>query len=157
MKQSVESLGRIRLQGVALLAVTLVVGVLAGMAGERYRATRREPPRPFPPAVGELPAPYRQLDLSDDQRARILEILERRHASTDSVLREVVPKLRAVTDSVQQEIRAVLTPEQRAKLDEEFGGFVPPALGPGVPGGPPGPGGPGRPPGRTRGPPPGRR
>jgi Spy/CpxP family protein refolding chaperone len=121
MKNSVESLGRIRAKGIALLAVTFLVGGLAGMAAERMRSR----PTPFPemnPGMmpfkpGAMPPMFRELNLTPEQRRQILEIMERSRPRTDDVLGEMMPRLRAVTDSVRDEIHAVLTPDQAAKLD----------------------------------------
>ncbi len=123
MKQGVESLGRIKLQGIALLFLALVVGILAGAAGERLRATREEPGRPFArgPGMfrpGELPPWYEELDLTPEQREKITEILEQTRPLTDSIMREMLPRIRAVTDSIRAEIGSLLTPEQREKLDD---------------------------------------
>ncbi|MGD8868607.1 MAG: hypothetical protein PVI01_13300 [Gemmatimonadales bacterium] len=125
MKNSVESLGRIRAQGVALLVVMFVAGVLAGMALERLRARPDFPPpgqergmgmiRPFGPE--RLPPMFEALNLTADQQAQIAEIIEQSRPRTDELLESMLPRLRAVTDSVRNEIRAVLTPEQAAKLD----------------------------------------
>lgn len=125
MKNSVESLGRIRTQGIALLLATFVAGALAGMALERLRTRPEFPPpgqerglgmmRPFAP--GGLPPMFEELNLTDEQRASISEIIERSRPRTDELLQSMLPRLRAVTDSVREEIRAVLTPEQAVKLD----------------------------------------
>ncbi len=125
MKNSVESLGRIRAQGITLLVVTFVVGALAGMAFERFRAPRpglppgREPGlgmmRPF--GTDRLPPMFEELNLTAEQRALISEIMERSQPRTDELLDSMLPRLRAVTDSIRDEIRAVLTPEQAVKLD----------------------------------------
>lgn len=76
---------------------------------------------------------FRELNLTDEQRAQIHEIMEQAGPQTDEVLNELLPRLRAVTDSIHDEIRAVLTPEQAAKLDSLLprGRFGP---GPGRPG-----------------------
>ena len=50
MTNGIESLGRIRAQGIAIILLSFVVGVLVGFAGERLRATRA--PRPFEPKAG---------------------------------------------------------------------------------------------------------
>ena len=125
MKNTVESLGRIRAQGVALLVITFVVGALAGVAFERLRAPRpdfppgREPGlgmmRPFGP--DRLPPMFEELNLTTEQRAQISEIMERSRPRTDELLESMLPRLRAVMDSVRDEIHAVLTPEQAVKLD----------------------------------------
>ena len=144
MKEGFESLGRVRLQGITLLAVTFVVGALAGMAGERIRAQRTQPFSAFPPRAGEVPRPYERLDLTDEQRDRIDGILAARRVVTDSLMRGVFPRLRAMTDSIRLEIREVLTAEQREKLEKERGEFGRPGFGP--------PGARGMPPGGRRGP-----
>ncbi len=43
--------------------------------------------------------------------------MERRRPRTDELLREMLPRLRAVTDSLEAEVRAVLTAEQAVRLD----------------------------------------
>ena len=125
MKNSVESLGRIRAQGITLLVVTFVAGALAGMAFERLRAPRpasppgREPGlgmmRPFGP--DRLPPLFEELNLTTEQQAQISEIMERSQPRTAELLDSMLPSLRAVMDSVRDEIHAVLTPEQAVKLD----------------------------------------
>ena len=130
MKDSVESLGRIRAKGIALLGVTFVVGMLAGLAAERALASRRGPEFPPPrammrggPRPGELPPMFRRLDLSDEQETEIEAILERARPRTEAVWEEMRPRLEAAMDSVTEEIRKVLTADQSAKLDsitEEF-------------------------------------
>ncbi len=76
---------------------------------------------------------FGELNLTDEQRARIREIMEQAWPQTDEIMSELLPRLRAVTDSIHDEIRAVLTPEQAAKLDSLLprGRFGP---GPGRPG-----------------------
>ena len=71
--------------------------------------------RPFGP--GRLPPLFEELNLSPAQRAEIVEIIERSRPRTDELLESMLPRLRAVTDSVRDEIHAVLTPEQAARLD----------------------------------------
>lgn len=125
MRDGIESLGRVRAKGIAILLLTFLVGGLAGAAFERARASRStpEPTAPWWEArrgagrPGRLPPMFRELNLTDEQRARIREIMERGRPRTDEVLNEMLPRLRAVTDSIQGEIRSVLTPEQAAQLD----------------------------------------
>lgn len=120
MKEGVESLGRVRAQGIALLLLTFVAGILVGLAAERVRAVRRAP-RPFEPGPemvgrfreGVMPSMFRALGLTAEQREQIAVIMESGRPRTEVVLDE----LRAVTDSIRQEIRAVLTAEQAAALD----------------------------------------
>jgi len=117
MTKGLESLGRVNTQGIALVVVAFLVGGLAGVAGERLWMAQHAPgpPVPFP---GRSPRFFEQLDLSPQQQDRINAIFEESQPLTDSVLQESMPRLRFVYDSIQQEIRTVLTPEQRERLDQ---------------------------------------
>jgi Spy/CpxP family protein refolding chaperone len=123
--EGVESLGRIRRQGIALLILAFITGAIAGGAIMRMRdrshdwhmsrdgmgyIARRE----------GLPPGFEALGLSASQKAQITEILKRRRPRTDSLLRVSLAPLHAMIDSTRAEIRAVLTPEQRAKMDTMF-------------------------------------
>jgi Spy/CpxP family protein refolding chaperone len=122
MKDGFESLGRVRAQGLALLAIAFAVGVLAGMALERVRAAKLAPQPPAPAGwVGArdgLPPGLNQLALTPDQEQRIRNILEAQRPVTDSLVQQTMPRLAAIHDSVRAEIRAVLTPEQQQRFDE---------------------------------------
>jgi Spy/CpxP family protein refolding chaperone len=143
MKDGFESLGRVRLQGIALLALAFAAGALGGMALERVRASRARPEPPgWMPMRGDLPPGFGGLGLTAEQREQIQAIFRASRPRTDSVLQASLPRLQAIQDSVRAEIRAVLTPDQQRMFDEmESRG--PRARGglrnrPGFPGGPPG-------------------
>lgn len=147
MTDAIESLGRIRIQAIVLLIVAFVAGGLAGAAVEHVRLAHRRPAFPMGPGPafgalrGGVPGYYNRLGLSPDQRARISAILKRAQPRTDSLLNETLPQLRAITDSVRREIRAVLTPDQAARLDRERRrrGWQETGIRPVPPGGPPPP------------------
>ncbi len=119
MSNSGNSALRLRIQGAVLIVLIFVVGVLAGGAVERVRASREKPMRPFR-QPGELPRPFARLGLTEEQRTEISEIFESGRPRAESVMQELMPHLRAINDSIQAQIREVLTPEQAAILDEEF-------------------------------------
>jgi hypothetical protein len=58
-----------------------------------------------------------QLNLSDEQRASVDEVLSRRRAETEALLEALYPQLRAQVDSANGEIRALLTTEQQEAFD----------------------------------------
>lgn len=123
MKDGIESLGRVRIQGITLLVVAFLVGALAGVAADRALFRRASAPQAFErprPGPTFLPPPLERLDLSEEQRRQIRDILERRQPNTDSILHAALPQLRAITDTIREEIREVLTPQQRERLDREF-------------------------------------
>ena len=114
---------RVRLLGFGVLAVTFVVGALAGAAVDRVvlsdapddaRQERRE--------EGDRDRSYiiDRVEMSDVQRAAIDSILERRADRMRAVWREVEPQLDAITDSARSEIMGVLTPEQRAEYEAKM-------------------------------------
>ncbi len=130
MKRDIESLGRIRLQGLALLGLTFLIGTLVGVAGDRALLQPERPSHPFGPGRvsfdgirgthSTLPPHLERLNLSNEQRAAIVAILERTRPTTDSILGTFLPRLRAVRDSIGEAIRVVLTPEQRERLERDF-------------------------------------
>ena len=121
MTSGADAALRLRIQGAVLIALIFVVGILAGGATERIRASREKPMRPFR-QMGDLPRPFARLGLTEEQRTEITTIFERRRPQTESVLHELMPHLQAINDSIHAEIRNILTPEQAALLDESFGG-----------------------------------
>jgi hypothetical protein len=106
---------RARLTGAALLAGVFLAGALAGGAAVRV-LDRRPPPGEGHGRGGRLPPALEALHPTADQRARIHAILRASKPRIDAVVREMLPRLRAVTDSVEMEIRTVLTESQRAQL-----------------------------------------
>jgi Spy/CpxP family protein refolding chaperone len=100
-----------------LLALTFLVGMLAGAASTRV-LNAREPERAEarPPAKGKHYL-FEELDLRPDQRAAIDAIMARRRVLMDSVWKEHGAPIRAAYDSTRAEISTVLTPEQRVEYD----------------------------------------
>ena len=92
MNAHLESLGRVKLQGVLLLAVVFGIGAVAGVAIER--AWEARPGHPPPPGQGIPPAWRHQLRLTDDQDRQIQEILEKNRSRADAVLDQFLPRLR---------------------------------------------------------------
>ncbi len=127
-----ETAARLRLQGMAMLAVSLGVGVLAGVAGERLRSAASTPEPPFERfdrfnrggggrgGGGGLPPPFQQLGLSDEQREQIAAVMESRRARTESLMQELLTPLAAEMDSVRSAIAEILTPAQLADLNAAF-------------------------------------
>jgi hypothetical protein len=58
-----------------------------------------------------------ELGLDSLQRARVDSVFARRRVQIDSFWKGPGRSLRAIMDSTRQEVRAVLTPEQRARFD----------------------------------------
>ena len=131
-----------------LTTAVVILGVFlagAAMGAGVYHWARPHRPPPPPPGL-----PLRELDLTPAQEEKVREITERHHGELEGVMRETFPRVRAINEQIEREVRAILTPEQQKRLDElKARRPPPPPGGPGGPGGPP----PGEPP---PGPPPGR-
>jgi Spy/CpxP family protein refolding chaperone len=108
---------RARWMGIAMLLATFFVGMLAGAATVRVVAARE--PNAQPAAADSTSHRHflDQLGLTPDQRRAADAILERRHKQVDAFWKQNGPELRAIVDSTRAEIRAILTPVQRALAD----------------------------------------
>ena len=128
MKAGTESLGPVRMQAIVLLLLAFLAGALVGGATERvllHRAARVD--RAGGP--GGRAGFYGWLGVSDAQRTQIDAIFAKRRPHLDSLN----AMRRSAMDSARKEMDAVLTPDQRAKLDSSRargrggrGGYGPP-------------------------------
>ncbi len=107
---------------IAIAAVVLVITFLSGAAAGFLIAHvgmfRRGP---FPGRSRHVPQMMvrhlsRTLDLTDDQRKKVDEIVMRHHARIVQLQDSTRPQLRQELDAANREIEALLTPEQRQKF-----------------------------------------
>jgi hypothetical protein len=108
-------------RGAVLLAITFAAGVLAGGAADRA-TTRRQSVTPH--LALQAPFLLDRLDLTTEQRHAADSILTRSSPRSEAAIREMVPRLAAIADSVNAELAAILTPAQRAKLASMTRGTV---------------------------------
>jgi hypothetical protein len=127
----------------ALLISVFVAGIVGGAAFSSILQARSKPALGRPTGAGSLRgmiAPwfvmgdsaqeYRgfapmvlnrrlsgELDLTEEQRGDLLKVLEGRQAQASSLMADLRPKLRAQLDSLQSEIRILLSPVQRELFD----------------------------------------
>jgi len=155
--------GRIHLASAAIVLGAFVAGAAAGAGLHAWLGPRPGPrhgPPGGPPPRG-LPPYLRELDLSADQERQAEAIFERHRAAIDAVMRDSMPRIQAIDERVEEELGAILRPEQKARL-AELRKRRPPPPPPGARGGPGGPPTPDFPPGPggfpppPPGPPPGR-
>lgn len=146
---------QIRLLTALIVFATFLLGLGAGIGLEHARTPHRPPRPPIP----FLPGPPGALQLSPQQEARAREIGERYRPKLEAVWRDSMPKLQALNEQMEAELRAMLTPTQRTLLDELKARRPPPPPPPGTPPPPgsplppPPPGGFAPPPGGPRPPP----
>lgn len=124
MKSGYESLGRLRSQALILLFAVFAIGAFAGVAATRLFWSPEGPPPHKPPKhehpdrPGLPPHLTEKLSLTPEQEVQIDAILGQSQARTDAIFEELMPRVRATTDSVRSEIRSILTPEQQEVFDE---------------------------------------
>ena len=154
---------QIRLLTALLLFGTFLFGAVAGSGLSHWTQRHSYPPRPQAPF---LPGPPGALNLTPAQEVKAHEITERYRPQLEAILRANFPKVQALNEQMEKELRALMTPEQIKILDEmkahrppmPLGGPMQPGEGPpsGAPGFMPSPGGgpPPWPPGLAPPPPP---
>jgi Spy/CpxP family protein refolding chaperone len=98
-----------------VILATFAAGVLAGVAIDRRM--HRNPPPPFM-VEAMLHRLDRRLDLTDQQRDTIEQIIQRRHARMSRLFAHVRPQMDAEIAATNAEIERVLTPEQREKFQK---------------------------------------
>jgi Spy/CpxP family protein refolding chaperone len=101
----------------ALFASGFAIGALGVHLFYAQRiASVAGPPMPVGPMFERLL--FRQLDLSDQQRVEVREILERSRVEADALRREMGPRLQTMNRQTAEAISEILTPEQREKMEE---------------------------------------
>lgn len=100
---------------VPVLLAVFVLGAAAGSWAQRMRGPRHKM-MPPPPArvVARLD---REVKFDDAQRAAVLALLEKRRPEAEALQKETFEKIDAMRRSVHAEVRALLRPDQQAKLD----------------------------------------
>ena len=96
-----------------LVLFAFVAGASAGVAGNRLLAPRVVLRTP----IDEMSRVFDRLRLTPEQRRQAEPIVAASTPRTRAVMIELGERLRQVADSVDAELRAILTPEQRARLD----------------------------------------
>ena len=104
-----------RLRGliISLVALTFIAGASAGIAGDRLIAPRMG----MRVMVGDMSGVFDRLELTAEQRRQADSIVGRSAPRSEAIMMETAERLRGVADSVDAELREILTPEQRTMLD----------------------------------------
>ncbi len=103
-----------------LLFMVFAAGMITGAWAHRLRMRRAHPAMDDrrPPFGAERDRHFgEELGLDPTQRARVDSVFARRRVQIDSFWNGPGRSLRAIMDSTREEVRGVLTPEQRAKFD----------------------------------------
>lgn len=121
----------VRVRAVLVLVATFLLGVAAGgfamraMSEDRFR---RELHRPWPQARERfmLDAMTRHLDLTPRQQKQVAAVFERHRGERRRIMQKCGPEHEALKRTVDAEIRAVLTPQQRELHDRLHARHGPP-------------------------------
>ena len=105
---------RIHVLSGLLLLGTFLAG---GAAGVGLAYALRAPGHPRPPEPPPFPRQFQELGLSAAQQQQAEAIFARHRPELDAVLQESYPKVRAINERMEAELRAILTPEQAQRLD----------------------------------------
>ena len=105
-----------RSRGIAwlLLALAFVAGAAAGVTVDRLFTSQ---PVLSARITRDMSGPLDKLELTPQQRAQADSIMERSAPHAERAMRDVAERLQNVSDSLDAELRAILTPPQRARLD----------------------------------------
>jgi len=108
----------VRTRSALVLIATFVAGAVFGAGVYAWLGPRPHPHRGgFGAPPGGLPRWMAQLDLTADQEAKARAIFDTYRPQLQKVFEESFPKARAVNEQMDAELKAVLTPAQREKLD----------------------------------------
>lgn len=100
-----------RQQAIAFLLGALLVGAVVGFAGDRV--LRKDD---FSIAARRS-ALYDDLDLKPAQRAAADSLFDARNCQFDAVFKPLQPTLDSIKAATRSQLNAVLTPDQRTRLD----------------------------------------
>jgi hypothetical protein len=109
-----EKRSRSRAIAWALLALSFVAGAAVGVTVNRLLT-----PEPTNRAriTRDMSGALDKLGLTPQQRTQADAIIERSAPRAEQAMRDVAKRLQSVSDSVDAEVRGILTVEQRARLD----------------------------------------
>ncbi|HUH12210.1 MAG TPA: hypothetical protein VMK65_03840 [Longimicrobiales bacterium] len=122
MMREITGSRRSRLLALTLLVVTFLTGALAGAAVNRVLVARDAGTADAEPHRERHRGPSTEdflsrIELSDEQRAEVDAILERRRQQIEATWDATRPRMRALVDSTRQEIAAALDEDQRAAYE----------------------------------------
>lgn len=115
--------GRSRWIAIAVMSATFLAGGMLGFAmprlfGKEPLAAQPAEPRAPHDERRDRHSIFDELDLTAAQQARRDSIFEKRRQQMEKFWSEHGPEMRAIVDSTRAEIDRMLTPEQRAKLEQ---------------------------------------
>jgi Spy/CpxP family protein refolding chaperone len=108
-----------RAAAIAVVVVAFIAGILAGVAGDHLyliRSGRLSPRHGRFSTERMTDRLTHQLDLTQQQKTQVQQIIERHRAKIDATMANVRPQVRQEVEATNAEIETVLTPEQKTKF-----------------------------------------
>lgn len=91
-----------------------------GKGGKHFKPDGDRKAGPFHRRGGEQGHGHlgRMLDLTDDQKAKVQQIMDAARPKIEAIQAEERAKIKLIMDEAQRQIRPILTPEQQQVLDD---------------------------------------
>ena len=111
-------------KAIGLLILVFVLGIALGALGitifntRVYGDLRRPPQQPAPTTARAVARINQDLSLSTDQQKRLAEILDGMQAGYNNIRQQMTPQFDAVREQGRNQIRQILTPDQKPKFEE---------------------------------------
>ncbi len=102
---------------ILVVAVTFTAGVAVGVFATHVVHVRGEHMPPVFPTKMMVNRLDRRLDLTDQQRAQVEQIIRRHHTAITTMWRGLHPRVHSEIEQANAEITRILTPEQRKKFE----------------------------------------
>ena len=102
---------------ILVVVVTFTAGVAVGVFATHVVHVRGEHMPSVFPAKMMVKRLDRRLDLSDQPRAQVEQIIRRHHTAITAMWQDLHPRVHAEIEQANVEITRILTPEQRKKFE----------------------------------------
>lgn len=112
---------RVHLASGLIVLATFLAGAGAGAGLYASFARPHGPPLAVGPTHGPMagmPYVFRELGLDDAQTQKARALFDAHRAELEKVATDTFPRVRAIQDKMDEELRGILTPEQVKKLEE---------------------------------------
>ncbi len=126
---------RIHLTSALVVLATFIAGAAAGMGVSASFRHHPHGPGPGGPGGPRRPPWLEELNLTAEQQPVAQKIFDKHHEAMEALIKEGFPKVQAINEAMENELRGILTPEQMTRLAEikkhrPMGGRHPGMMGP---------------------------
>lgn len=105
-----KTIGHTKVFAVVILVAVFLIGAASGAAAWYAITTSRHPPM-------HGPIPLHLLELTTEQKAKVHDIFEAHRPKLDAVIKSTFPKVQAINQEIEDEVKSLLTAEQKEKFE----------------------------------------